>query len=120
MLLPLATEAPDCAWPPIGDDDAPLQTSTEIPVEFVHVPDVSVVPAATAEAQTAEQAFAPVGPLTVVKLGTVPPAAGTVGGVVLPSRYAQMMIRSPATWAGIAIEVAAADEPPTRLRATVL
>jgi hypothetical protein len=68
-----------------------------MPVAFVHVPDVSVVPAATAYAQTAELRFAPVGPSIVVNAGTVPAAAGTVGGVVLPSRYAQMTIRSPAT-----------------------
>lgn len=91
-----------------------------MPVAFVHVPDVSVVPAATAQAQIAEQALAPVGASMVVKVGTVPPAAGLVGGVVLPSRYAQMTIRSPATCAGMAIEVAAADEPPTRLRDTTV
>ncbi len=101
----------------MGADDAPRHTSTLIPVAFVQVPDVSVVPAAIAHAQTAELRFAPVGPSIVVKAGTVPAAAGTVGGVVEPSRYAHMTIRSPAICAGIATDVAATDEPPTRLRA---
>jgi hypothetical protein len=86
------------------------RTRTQMLVAFVKTPVVVVAAVATKETTVSPTALAsPV--CRVAQAGTVPLAAGTEGAAAVPR--AETIIRSPAAWAGMATDVAAADACPT-------